>query len=122
MQQTFLGMTDYQIWVLVIMAIINTAVALTAAYLGYCILKFEGLRTHLLQSAQDGDNVTHWVDAKNVVYLILGLFSAWFTTDIAGLFVYSKMFDYGPMAFLGLFIAVSFTLLGIAWKKQIKDV
>jgi hypothetical protein len=82
------------------------------------MLRFEQLRVHLLQSAQDGDNVTHWVDAKNVVYLILGLFSSWFTADIAGLFVYSKMFDVAPMAFLAMFITVSFTLLGIAWKKN----
>jgi len=111
-------MTDYQILVLVIMFIMNIAVASTAAYIAYCILRFESFRRHLLQSAQDGDNITHWNDAKNVVYLILGLFSSWFTTDIAGLFVYSKMFDLGPMSFLGLFVAVSFTLLGIAWKKN----
>jgi uncharacterized membrane protein YhdT len=110
-------MTDYQILVLIIMSIMNTAVAITAAYVGYCLLKFEGFRKHLLQSAQDGDEVTHWVDAKNVVYLILGLFCSWFTTDIAGLFIYSQMFDLAPMAVLSLFIGVSFTLLGIAWKK-----
>jgi hypothetical protein len=111
-------MTDYQVLVLVIMAIINTAVACAGAFIGHCILRFESFRNHLLQSAQDGDNITHWNDAKNVVYLILGLFAAWFTTDVGGLFLYSQMFDVGPMAFLGLFIAVSFTLLGIAWKKN----
>lgn len=111
-------MTDYEILVLLIMGIINVAVAASAAFIGHCILKFEDLRKHILQSVQDGDEITHKDDGKHVVYLILGLFSAWFTTDIAGLFLYKKMFDVGPMAFLGLFIGVTFTLLGIAWKKH----
>lgn len=111
-------MTDYQILVLVIMGIINTAVAFTGAYVGHCILRFPEFRSHLLHAAQDGDGITHYNDAKNVVYLILGLFSAWFTTDVGGLFLYNKMFEIGPMAFMGTFVAITFTLLGIAWKKH----
>jgi hypothetical protein len=99
------------------MAVINISVAAGGAFFGYCLLKFPNFREHLLESAQDGDGTTHWIDAKNVVYLVLGIFAAWFTCDIAFVFAYAEKFEVGALSFLGIFVAVTFTLLGIAWKK-----
>lgn len=109
-------MQTYEALVLGLMIMINTAVAIFGSFTGYCIVKFEAFRKEILSAAQDGDEVTHSKDGKNVVYLILGVFSAWFTANVAGIFLYSKMFDYGPLALFGLLAGITFALLGIAWK------
>lgn len=107
----------YHILIISVMVLINTSVALFAAFVCYSILKFPSFRQHLLESAQDGDEVTHFSDGKNVICLVLGLFASWFTFDLACIFAYERLFDYGSMAFLILFVGITFTLLGIAWKK-----
>jgi len=81
-------------------------------------VKFKDVRNHILEAAQDGDRVTNWIDGKNVVSLVLGLINAWFTWNLILVFVYHKMFDTGPAALVGLMVTITFTLLGIAWKKH----
>ncbi len=109
-------MTTYEALVIGLMIMINTGVAIFGAFTGYCIVKFESFRKELLSAAQDGDTVTHTKDGKNVVYLILGIFSAWFSANVAGILIYSKIFDYGALALFGLLAGITFALLGIAWK------
>jgi len=107
----------YEVWCVSVAVGMNISVTLFAAFCCWLIVRFKEFRDHLLQAAQDGDNITHWVDGKNVVSLVLGLFSAWATFNIILLFVFHKMFDTGPGALVGLMITITFTLLGIAWKK-----
>lgn len=110
-------MNDYKIVCLVFDGMVNAAVVAVIVFVCWSIVQYEALRAHILESAQDGDKVTHWSDGKNVVSLILGLFSAWFTANLTMIFVTFKMFEIGPIAIVTLFIGVTFTLLGIAWKK-----
>lgn len=109
--------TRYEVWCISVTIGMNVVVALFVSFVGFLVVKFKEIRMHILEAAQDGDKVTHWNDGKNVVYLILGLFSAWFTSNLIMIFVYHRMFDAGPAALVGTMIAVTFTLLGIAWKK-----
>ncbi len=111
-------MTSYEVWCICVAVGMNISGACFVAFCCWLIVRFEEVRKHILQATQDGDNVTHWTDGKNVVSLILGLFSAWFTLNLIMVFVYHKMFDTGPGALVGLMVTITFTLLGIAWKKH----
>ncbi len=110
-------MDDYKVVCLCFDGLMNVGVVAIIVFVCWSIVRYEALRMHILESAQDGDKVTHWSDGKNVVSLILGLFSAWFTGNLTMIFVTYKMFEVGPGAVVTLFVAVTFTLLGIAWKK-----
>lgn len=88
-----------------------------ACYAGWMMAVKEGVRQHVLQSVQDGDGVTHQSDGKFVVLLILGLFSAWITGSITLAFSGLNLLDVEHIAVISLFVGVTFTLLGIAWKK-----
>jgi hypothetical protein len=111
-------MNSYEVWCVSVAVGSNMAVVFMLCFWCWMLVKFKEVRTHVLQAAQDGDNVTHWIDGKNVVSLILGLFNAWFTWNVILLFVFHKMFDAGPAALVGTMVAITFTLLGIAWKKH----
>lgn len=112
-------MTDYQIVCVIFWAIMDTLVVAFICYVAWSVVKYETLRLHILQAAQNGDGVTHWSDGRNVVSLVLGLFSAWFTGNLVMLFVTYKLFDAGPAALVATFVAITFTLLQIAWKKNV---
>lgn len=109
--------TDYQVLILAGAALMNMVCCGLVVYVCYVVIRFKEFRSGLTQAIQDGDNIFHWIDAKSFGFFVAGWLSAWFTMNIAWVFVYEKMFDVGPMAFVGLFIGVTFTLWGIAWKR-----
>lgn len=109
--------SDYQIIILAVMFIMNLGAAVFGVFVSYSIIRFEWFRAAAREAIQDADDKFHWHDAKSFSLFVAGWFSAWFTMNIAGIFLYEKMFGVEPMLFLGLFITVTFTLWGIAWKK-----
>jgi hypothetical protein len=96
---------------------LNLAAAGFGVFGAYSIIRFAGFRDALKEAIQDADTKFHWIDAKSFSSFVAGWFSAWFTMNVGGVLLYEKMFEVGPMAFLGIFITVTFTLWGIAWKK-----
>lgn len=112
-----MGFTDYQVLVLLSLACMNAMCGGIVVFFCYAIIRFKEFRDGLIEAIQDGDEIFHWKDAKSFGYFVGGCVSAWFTMDMAGVLAYEKMFDVGPMAFLGILITVTFSLWGIAWKK-----
>jgi len=109
--------TSYEVWCICVTIGLNVVVSCLITFACWLIVKFKDVRDHILEAAQDGDKVTHWTDGKNVVSLVLGLLSAWFTSNLIMIFVYNKMFEVGPGGLMLTMIGITFTLLGIAWKK-----
>lgn len=97
---------------------INTGAVFTVTFVIWSLVRFEDMRRHALEAVQDGDKVTHWSDGKNVVSLVLGLFSAWFTCNMTLALVATDRIDAEHIALVTIFVAVTFTLLGIAWKRN----
>jgi hypothetical protein len=110
--------TDYQALIISFSALLNLICCCLVVFTCYTVVRFKEFRDALTEAIQDGDKVFHWVDAKSFGYFIAGWLSAWFTMNVAFVFAYEKMFDLGPLGFLGMFIGVTFTLWGIAWKKN----
>lgn len=113
-----MGFTDYQVLVLLSLALINGICGGIVVFFCYVVIRFVEFRKGLIEAIQDGDEIFHWKDARSFGYFVAGCVSGWFTMDMAGIFVYEKMFDVGPMAFLAIPITVTFSLWGIAWKKS----
>lgn len=109
--------TDYQSLILSCAALMNVVCCGLVIYVCYIILRFKEFREGLVQAIQNGDGIFHWIDAKSFGFFVAGWLSAWFTMNITFVFVYAKMFEIGPMSFIGLFVGVTFTLWGIAWRK-----
>lgn len=110
--------SDYQLLVLATLLIMNTVCASLTVFTCYSLIRFKEFREKLTEAIQDGDKIFHWVDAKSFGNFVAGCLAAWFTMNIGGAIAYEKMFELGPMGFLGVFITITFTLWGIAWKKH----
>jgi hypothetical protein len=110
-------LTDYQIIIIVVMVLMNLICAFIVVFVCYALIRFKEFREAIVEAIQNGDKIYHWIDAKSFGFFVAGFLSAWFTMNMSGAFVYAKMFDVGAMAFIGLFVAITFTLWGIAWKK-----
>ena len=115
-------MSAYHILTLTIFFLVNLVAFYLVGFVSYAIIKYDIFRKNIVQSIQDGDEVSHTKDAVNFTRWIQGILCSWFTGNIGLVIMYEKMFDPGSLTFLGMFIAVTFTLLGIAWKKPIKEV
>lgn len=109
--------TDYQILILLLIALLNLVCCFIVAFISYALIRFKEFRTSLSEAIQDGDNIYHWKDAKSFGFFIAGYLSAWFCMNIAGTFAFAKMFNIEAMAFLGLFVGITFTLWGISYRK-----
>lgn len=111
-------MNSYEIVCVIITVAIDMAAGAFATFVCWCIIQFEEFRKHILESAQDGDKITHWSDGKNVVFLILGLFSGGATFNLLMVFVLFKMFDAGPYAIIGFMTTVTGAFLGVSLHKK----
>lgn len=110
-------MTEYEISCVIVWAYMNIIVSALSIFIMRTVLKFPEFRKGLVQGIQDNDNAFHAADIDRTIFRICGLVSANFTMNIVGVCFYHKMFDIGPIAVITLFIGVTFTLFGIAWKK-----
>lgn len=110
-------MTQYEIVVLVVMAFMNGVCSVVGWSMAVLIIRNKGFADALKEGIQDGDKVFHWKDIKAFGAFLAGIISALFTMNITGVFLFVRWFDVGPIAVVGLFIAVTFALFGIAWKK-----
>jgi hypothetical protein len=108
---------DYQKLVLFVLIFMDGLAAAMVVFSGYAVVRFPRLRKALEEAIQDGDEKYHWIDAKSFGFFVAGWISALFTMNMALVFAFARMFDLGPMGFIALFVAVTFTLWGIAWKK-----
>lgn len=111
-------MTTYQIIVVIFAVVIDTVAVAFATFVCWCMVQFPELRSDVKESVQDGDKVTHWTDGKNVVFLILGLFSGAGTFNLLMIFVLFKMFDNGPFAVVIFMTTVTGAFLGISLHKK----
>lgn len=111
-------MTSYEVIVVLVTAVIDMAVGAFATFICWCVIQFPEFRHQILESAQDGDKVTHWSDGKNVVLLILGLFSGFATFNIIMIFILFKMFEVGPSATVAFMTTVTGAFLGISLHKK----
>lgn len=109
--------TDYQLLVLALSGVLNLICCCVVIFVCYAIVKWESFRSAVAEAIQDNDKAYNWIDARNVGLFVAGYLCAWFTMNITTVFVYNKMFEAGPLFVIGTFIAVTFTLWGIAWKK-----
>lgn len=109
-------MTTFQSTILLFAAWFNALVALFAGVFALAYFKFPELRKHVLESIQDGDNITHQQDGKFVVALILGLFSALFTANLTLAIIAFKELEWQHIAVISGFAGITFTLLGVSWK------
>lgn len=109
--------TDYQyiiIFVMIFMDLISSGLVI---YFCYCLFRFSELRKAAAQAIQDGDEIFHWSDAKNITYLVAGLLCGLFTMNLGCAFAFAQMFQAEHIVFITVFAGATFTLLGIAWKK-----
>lgn len=112
-----MNFTDYQTLILVCSAVMNLICCCIVVFVCYALIRFKEFREGFIEAIQDGDNVFNWLDAKSFGFFIAGFLSAWFTMNMSFIFAFAKMFELGPMGFIGLFIGVTFTLWGIAYKR-----
>jgi hypothetical protein len=110
--------TDYQILIIACLGFLNMVCAGIVWLFCFALIRYKGFRDGLVEAIQNGDKVYHWADAKSFGFFLAGYLCAWFTMNLGGIFAFAKMFEIGPMGFLGLFVGVTFTLWGIAWKKN----
>ena len=110
--------TDYQILVLAVIFFTDLISACVVWFVCFALIRFDKFRNAVSEAIQNADEKFHWQDAKNVSYLVAGFLSASFTANIIGIFVYAQLFDVGPAALVTLLVGVTFTLFGIAWKKN----
>jgi hypothetical protein len=108
---------DYQKLILFVLFFMDLLAAGITVFSCYAVIRFDKLRKAMAEAIQDGDEKYHWIDAKSFGFFVAGWISALFTMNMAIVFAFASMFDIGPMAFIGLFVGVTFTLWGIAWKK-----
>ena len=108
---------DYQIIILFILTFMDSIVAGIIIFFCYAVVRFKRLQDAMVESIQDGDEVYHTQDARHFGFYVAGALCALFTMNMALAFAFARMFDTGPMIFLGLFVTITFTLWGIAWKK-----
>lgn len=87
-------------------------------FICWCILKFEGLRKKLWQAADNGDEIFHFVDSKNVILLICGIASGIVTFNLVMLFVTFRMFEAGPGILVGFMTGVTGGFLGVSLYKK----
>lgn len=111
-------MNTYQIIVVIVTVAIDMVAISFATFICWCMVQFPELRADVKESVQDGDKITHWTDGKNVVFLILGLFSGAGTFNLLMIFVLFQMFDIGPMGTVGFMSTVTGTFLGISLHKK----
>lgn len=111
-------MSSYEIVCVIITTVTDMAAGCFATFICWCVVEFPGFRNQILESAQDGDKVTHWSDGKNVVLLILGLFSGFATFNIMMIFILFKMFDVGPSATVAFMTTVTGAFLGVSLHKK----
>lgn len=111
-------MNLYQIIVVLTTVALDVVAVAFATFVCWCMVQFPELRADVKESVQNGDKVTHWTDGKNVVFLILGLFSGAATFNLLMIFVLFQMFDVGPMGAVGFMSAVTGSFLGISLHKK----
>ena len=111
-------MNTYQIIVVITTVAIDIAAVAFATFVCWSMVQFPELRADVKESVQNGDKVTHWTDGKNVVFLILGLFSGGATFNLLMIFVLFQMFDIGPMGVVGFMSTVTGAFLGISLHKK----
>lgn len=110
-------LTDYQVLVIICGVLMDSVCAWIIIFFCYAVVNYSEFRTGLVEAIQNGDKVFHWMDAKRFGSFVAGGINAMFTMNITCIFVYEKMFELGPLGFVGFFTAVTFTLWGIAWKR-----
>jgi hypothetical protein len=108
---------DYQKLTLFVLFFMDALAGGIVVFSCYALVRFEKFRRALTQAIQDGDEVFHWTDAKAFGFFVAGWICALFTMNMALVFAFARMFDIGSGAFLTLFVGITFTLWGIAWKK-----
>lgn len=109
-------MTTFQLTILFFAAWFNFLVSAFCGVFALAYFKFPDLRKHVLESIQDGDNITHQQDGKFVVALVLGLFSALFTANLTLALIAYKDIEWQHITVMAGFAGITFTLLGISWK------
>lgn len=110
-------LTKLEFICLIIGLVMTIATISVAVFFGWLLATKSEVRKHVLESVQDGDNVTHQSDGRYVVSLLLGIFSAWLTGCIMLVCLAENLVDPGHIFVITLFVGITFTLLGIAWKK-----
>lgn len=109
-------MNTFQVVILCYGAWFNFLVASFSAIFSLAYFKYPELRKHVLQSIQDGDDITHQRDGKFVVALILGLFCALFTGNLTLAIIAFTDLQVGYLGLIAGFAGITFTLLGISYK------
>jgi len=112
-----MSLTEYQLLILGVLVFMNIICGYLVVYLSYTAIAYKELRDKISEAVQDGDGVFHWKDAKAFGSFVAGCLCAIFTMNLGGIFAMFRLFDLGSMAFLSLFVGITFTLWGIAWKK-----
>lgn len=111
-------MSTYQIIIVITTVAIDIVAIAFMTFVCWCIVQFSDFRAHIKESVQDGDKITHWTDGKNVVFLILGLFSGAGTFNLLMIFVLFQMFEAGPYTVVGFMTTVTGAFLGISLHKK----
>jgi hypothetical protein len=107
----------YQLLILGIIIFMNILCGYLIVYTSYAAIAYKELRDSIKEAVQDGDKIFHWKDAKAFGSFVAGCLCAIFTMNLGGAFAMFRMFDLGSISFLSLFVGITFTLWGIAWKK-----
>jgi hypothetical protein len=113
-------MSAYEVQIICTMTFINGICSSMGIYFSYLLIRFPGAREMALRFIQNDDSKSEWQDLKNFVFLMVGLIILLFALNITGILLYNKMFEWPPVSFNTGIYAISFTFLGLAWRKSIK--
>lgn len=109
-------MTDYQKVVLLMGGFTNLQFCAATVLFIRSLYVNPKLQAHAEESVQDGDNVTHWADGRNVTALAVGIWIAWFTVNSGIIILFEKLFDWGPLSFVAGAAGFAAALIGVKWK------
>jgi hypothetical protein len=113
-------MSAWEVWIVCIMIFIDCLISALSTYVCFLLVRYRGVRVHALRFIQNDDTKSEWQDLKNLVFLVVGLWILLFAVNITGALLYNKMFEWSPVSFNTGIYAISFTFLGLAWRKSIK--
>lgn len=111
-------LTDAQIFVLIVIVMINAIFLCVPPVIIYSLIRFEGFRRWVKDSIENGDQIAHTRDAKNAVIIFFAFIVGWLAVDVV---LAMMLFDKEWLGLFGAVTALFLALLGISsWNQQSK--
>jgi hypothetical protein len=86
-----MNVSDAQLFVLFVLAAMNTLFLAVPPVFIYCMIRFEGFRLWVKDLIENGDKVAHTRDARNAVMIFFAYVTGWLAVDVMlGMLLFDK--------------------------------